>query len=402
MAARKPELMAPAGDWPSLRAAVQAGADAVYLGVRTLNMRATARNFEVGELPKVVSFCHEHDVHVYLTINTIIYETEIAAMESLLDDAKEADVDAIICWDAAVIEAARNRQIPVFLSTQASVSNSRAAAWYASRGVSRIVLARECTLEHLKSIRTRVDIGIEVFIHGAMCVSESGRCFMSQFLYGRSANRGDCLQPCRRAYRIIDPEEGHELDIENCYVMSPKDLCALPLLDKLLGIGVDSLKIEGRGRSPEYVKTVTKVYREAIDRYHEGTLDESMKKHLQERLSDVFNRGFSSGFLMGVPNDAWCDTYGSQAKTRKRFVGYVGNVYKKASAAEIRLEAGGMRQGDHVMVQGKTTGVHEQVAESLQVEHEPVREAAKGSRVGLRINGDIRPNDKVFVIEKIL
>ncbi|MFO7711388.1 MAG: peptidase U32 family protein [Candidatus Woesearchaeota archaeon] len=390
----KPELMAPVSDWPSLTAAVEAGADSVYCGLKELNMRATARNFERTQLPKVVEFCHSRSVKVYLTLNTIIYEKEIPIIKEILDMVR---VDAIICWDMAVITEARKRGIPVILSTQASVSNSTACNAYKELGVKRVVLARECTLEQISSIRKETDLELEVFAHGAMCVSVSGRCFLSQFLFNRSANRGDCLQPCRRAYIVKDPEEGHELSVSNHYIFSPQDLCILPFIDEVIETGIDCLKIEGRARSPEYVKTVTSAYRKAIDAFHDNTLTTELKDSLVEECRTVFNRGFSPGFFFGRPAD-WTTTYGSQATTRKVYLGEVKKYYQKIGVAEFTLETNPLQLGERIMFQGKTTGVKEQTVESLQKNHKPVEKAEKGERIALRTDFTVRPRDKVFLI----
>lgn len=255
----KPSLLSPAGDWPSLRAAVEAGADSVYLGVEGFNMRANARNFKVSELKKIVDFCHKNKVEVYVTVNTIIFEDELKKVDILLDKIKKAKADAIIAWDFSVIQLALKKNIPVHVSTQMSISNSESAKFFEKMGVAGINLARECSLKQIQDIKRKTKLEIETFIHGAMCISESGRCFTSQFLFKKSANRGDCLQPCRRGYIVKDAEEGHELELKNNYIMSPKDLCALPILDKLVKAGINRFKIEGRNRAPEYVKTVTEV-----------------------------------------------------------------------------------------------------------------------------------------------
>jgi putative protease len=329
----KPELLAPAGDWISLRAAVKAQADAVYFGIKELNMRANAKNFELSEMKKVVQFCHENNVKAYLTLNTIIYQSELDNIKKILDFAKKAKIDAVIAWDFSILKLCKELGLRIHLSTQASVSNFDSAKYYYDTfGVKRIVLARECTLQEIKKIicmieDSKIDLEIETFIHGAMCVSVSGRCFLSQFVFNKSANRGDCLQPCRRSYIVKDTEEEHEFKLENNFVMSPKDLCAMPFIDKLIDSGIHSFKIEGRNRSPEYVKIVVSCYRDIIDYYssmsqemcEDSFLDdlENKKKELVENLKTVYNRGFSSGFFLGRPISEWTDVYGSKATTRK-------------------------------------------------------------------------------------
>ncbi len=260
------ELISPVQDFVSLTAAIDAGADAVYFGLKEFSMRAKAKNFNLKELKKAVEICHKNNVKAYLTLNTIVYENELEQIKIILKKAKEAKIDAVHAWDMAVVKEALKLKISVHLSTQASVSNSEAASFYKKMGVSRVILARECSLKQIKEIKKKVkDLEVEVFVHGAMCVSVSGRCFMSHFLFGKSANRGECIQPCRRKYVVYEPEDKYKLALGEDYVMSPKDLCALPFIDKLISAGVDAFKIEGRNRSPEYVKVVTEVYREAID-----------------------------------------------------------------------------------------------------------------------------------------
>ena len=261
----KVELLSPAGDWASLTAAIETGCDAVYFGLKEFSMRANAKNFEISEMKKISSFCHENAVKCYLTLNTIIYDDEIPKLRDIVKEAKKAEIDAVMAWDMSVINICKENDQMFYVSTQASISNTESARYYKELGAGRVVLARELKLDQIKKIISESGIEVETFIHGAMCVALSGRCFMSQFVYGRSANRGDCIQPCRRKYNINDPETGAELEIGNNYVMSPKDLCALPFLDKLIEAGIKSFKIEGRNRSPEYVKEVTSAYRKAID-----------------------------------------------------------------------------------------------------------------------------------------
>ena len=299
---RLPELLAPAGNWAMLRAAVDAGCDAVYFGLKILNMRATANNFEISELSKVVKFCHDNKIRAHLTLNIIIYEDELEKAELVVKEAKKANIDAIICWDLSVIRLCKKHDVPFHISTQASISNSESAKFYADLGAERIILARECTLEQIKDLKSKVgNLPIETFIHGAMCVAVSGRCFMSQFSYCKSANKGDCIQPCRRSYKIIDEETGKEFSVENNYIMSAKDLCTMPILDKIVDAGISSLKIEGRAKAPEYVKTVVSCYRKAIDAIGNDTFTEDLKLKLYNELKISFNRDFSFGFYLGNP-----------------------------------------------------------------------------------------------------
>jgi putative protease len=397
---KKPELLSPVAGWPALRAAVSAGADAVYFGVKEFNMRANARNFSLAELPKATKFCHENKVKAYLTLNTIIYENELAKIKKILKKAKEAKIDAVILWDMAVLQEAKKLKLTVHLSTQASVSNSSAAEFYRKQGIRRIILARECSLKQIKEIKKNSKIEIETFIHGAMCVSVSGRCFLSQEIFGRSANRGDCLQPCRRQYVIMDAEEKHKLVLGKDYVISPKDLCALPFIGQLIKAGIASFKIEGRNRSPEYVKAVTEAYRAAIDDYFAKKLTNQKIKIYVKKLKEVYNRGFSSGFFIGVPSAKdFAHSYGSKAAKRKKYVGIVENYYKKVGAARIKLEAGSIKAGDRLIFEGNKTGVVEENAASMEIHNKKVKKAEKGSSVGIKTKNQLRKNDKVYVIK---
>jgi len=332
--------MAPAGSWESLRAAVGAGCDSVYFGSKLLNMRANAKNFELSEISKVVDFCHLNNVKAYMTLNTIIYEDDLDKVELAIRTAKESNVDAIIAWDLAVINEAKKQKVNFHISTQASVSNSESLKNYSDLGAKCVVLARELNLEQISKITKNSDIMVEVFGHGAMCVSESGRCFISQFSYGHSANKGDCLQPCRRQYHVKDFETGQELVLDNNFVMSPKDLCTIEIIDKIIESGVDILKIEGRNRSPEYVKTVVECYREAIDSYYKQNLNLELKEKLIERLSTVYNRKFHTGFFVFRPGDKeFTNIYGTDSKKIKKYIGKILKFYSKINVFEIIIES---------------------------------------------------------------
>lgn len=415
IALRRPELMAPAGDMISLRAALDSGADAVYFGIVSMNMRANAKNFAVEDLPEVARQCHEAKAKAYLALNTIIFDHETDLAEKLINAAAEAGIDAIICWDFSVVELALKHKMKVILSTQMSVANAHSMAFlYKSFGICRFVLARECTLEEITNIRRNLKlllgadaekIEIEVFAHGAMCVSVSGRCFMSQFAFGESANRGECRQPCRREYLIKDIREGKEFLLGQNYVMSPKDLCSLPFLEKLLDAGVDSLKIEGRGRSAEYVSEVTKCYRRFIDFYMENrnkpTFEadiDVLRKELIEKADAVFNRGFSDGFFFGRQISEWSGGNGSKATHRKTHLGIVTNFFKKVTVAEIKVEARDFNVGDELMFQGPTTGVKTLKVISIEEDGKTVTTARKGSVVGVKLSDVVRENDQVFMI----
>ena len=392
------ELLAPAGNMEMLSAAINAGADAVYFGVKGLNMRAASANFSITDISKIVDKCHKNNIKCYLALNTIVYQDELKKVEEILNEAKNCDVDAIICWDNSVILLAKKLNLEIHISTQASISNSISADFYYNLGASRCVLARETTLDDIKRIKTQSKMEIEVFAHGAMCLSESGRCFISENLYGLSANRGQCIQPCRRSYNLIDPETKKELKIEDNYVLSPKDLCILPFLEKLVPY-VDALKIEGRGRSPEYVKYVVEAYREALSLIESNSYTQSDKKRLIEKVDQVYNRGFSEGFYMGRPVEEFTDSYGSKSTKVKKYVGYVKNYYKKPMVAEIYLEASNLRSGDRILIVGPTTGVFEQNIESLMVNDKLEKLALKKSIITIKIDHIVRKNDKVYIWE---
>lgn len=395
----KPELMAPAGNWTMLRTAVNSGADAIYFGVDQLNMRAKAKNFTVEELKEVVEFCTEKGVKSYLTLNTIIYEDEIELAEKLVSEAKNTGVDMVICWDLSVINICRKYNMPFAISTQASVSNSSSAKLYKELGAERVVLARECSLEDIKKIKSEIDIDVEAFIHGAMCIAVSGRCFMSHELFDKSANRGECIQPCRREYEIKDTQTGNEMILGKDYVMSPKDLCCVEFIDELIEAGIDSLKIEGRKRSPEYVAVVVSTYRKAIDLYFEGKLTDQVKKGFLEDLSKVYNRGFSSGFYFKTPStEEFTDGYGNQAAVKKTYVGKVLNYFKKQNVGFVRIETGDLSLNDKVYIIGETTGVVELNIESIFSDDKKVNKASKGEEITFPCAELIRPRDKVYKI----
>ncbi|MGE5350672.1 MAG: peptidase U32 family protein [Acidobacteriota bacterium] len=396
---KKPELMAPAGDWTMLTTAVKSGADAVYFGIEKLNMRAKARNFTLEGLPEIVSFCKENGVKTYLTLNTIIFEEEIGELDEIIPAAKKAGVDMIICWDLALVEKCREHDMPFCVSTQASISNSASANLFKSLGARRIVMARECSLDEIKKIRAKTDLEIEAFIHGAMCIAVSGRCFMSHHLFGKSANRGECIQPCRREYEVIDGQIDKSMVLGEDYVMSPKDLCSIEYIDMLIEAGIDSFKIEGRKRSPEYVARTVSVYRRAIDLYFEGNLTDEIKKDMLHDLEKVYNRGFSSGFYFDVPSSAeYANIYGSIATTKKEYIGKVINYYRKTGIAHIKLETGSISVGEELLVIGQTTGVVELKLPNMVNNEVNVTEAQKGDEVTFECAEIIRPKDMVYKV----
>ena len=394
--------MSPAGDWTMLSAAVNAGADAVYFGVDKLNMRAKAANFTVDELPEIVRVCKEKNVKTYLTLNTIVFEEELSDLDQIVSAAKAAGVDRIICWDLAVTQICKKYEMPFCISTQGSVSNSLSADLYKQLGAVRIVLARECSLEEIKKIRVVTDLEIEAFIHGAMCIAVSGRCFMSHHMFGPSANRGECIQPCRREYEIKDTITGKEMVVGEDYVLSAKDLCTIEFIDQLIEAGIDSFKIEGRKRSPEYVAKAVSVYRRAIDLYFEKKLTADVKKELLKELEEVYNRGFSSGFYFGKPSsEDYADIYGSKATTRKEYIGKVINYYKKNHVAYIELESGKVSVNENIMIIGPTSGVVNLTLNKIQNEDDVVDTAAKGVRITIQCDEQVRPHDRVYKIVNI-
>jgi U32 family peptidase len=406
---KKPELLAPVQDYMSLTAAVENGADAVFFGIKGFNMRAGAKNFTVADLPKITKIAHKNKIKTYLAINTIIYENELKKIEVILKKVKAAKVDAIICWDFAIIQLAKKLGIEVHVSTQASIANSETAEFYRKLGATRVVLARECSLEQIKEIKKNTKAEIEVFIHGAMCVSISGRCFMSQYLFNKSANRGECQQPCRRKYLIKQVDGDQELELGEDYVMSPKDMCTMDFIEQILDLRIDCLKIEGRNRSPEYVATVTSAYRQIIDfiysaKKHDKKFQEELKKlkiELAEKLNTVYHRGQSSGFFLGKPIDEWSQSNGSQATQKKVYIGKVIKFYRKIGVAEILIQGKiKLKIGAKVIFQGPTTGSVEEKVSSLEIEHSAVKEATGGEKVAIKINSIVRHNDEVYLIKK--
>lgn len=398
---KKPELMAPAGDWPSLTAAINAGADAVYFGLDGMNMRAASKNFKINDLKEIVDFCKNRGVKSYLTLNIIFFDKEQALIDKALENAQKAGVDMIICWDFSVIEKCNNINIPFCVSTQASVSNSYAVNYYGKLGAKRIVLARECSLDEIKEIKRKTNVEIEAFIHGAMCVAISGRCFMSHHLFGKSANRGECIQPCRRDYLIYDDEIDQSLLLGEDYIMSPNDLCSIEFIDKLIEAKIDAFKIEGRKRSPEYVQTVVATYRKAIDLYFENKLTDQIKKEFLENLRKVYNRGFSSGFYFDLPSsDDYANIYGSLAVQKKIYVGKIINYFKKSKIAHAYLEAGNILSDSEILIQGKTTGVVETKLNGFMVNDKARQKAEKGDEITFYCETSVKANDLLYKIEK--
>lgn len=399
---KKTELLAPAGTWSCLKTAVENGADAVYFGIKHMNMRDRAGNFERNELPGVMRYLKEHSVRGYLTLNTIYYNHELEKVRQVISIARNAGVDAIICWDMAVFSCAKEAGIPVHLSTQASVANYQAFRFYAELGASRIILARECTLADIAAIsrQARSDgltCEIETFVHGAMCVSVSGRCFLSEETFGKSANRGQCIQPCRRLYKITDVEdEDNQYILGQNYVLSPKDLCSVEILPDLIRAGITSFKIEGRIRPPEYVKATVSCYRDALDAIESGEFTPERGAALKEKLAKTYNRGFSEGFYNGL-NPDWISD-GPATKESKCYCGEVVTYYPRIQVAEFAIRAGEVAVGDKILVYGKKTPAHYHIIEEIQINHESVPSAEKGEHCGIKIAALVRPGDKLFRI----
>ena len=388
---KKYEIMAPAGNFSMLSSAVKAGADAVYFGIKEFSMRNNAKNFAIEELDKINKICGAK-IKKYLTINVIIYDEETKKIEEILKKVK-GRVDAVICWDLSVINLCHKLKIPFHISTQASVSNSESAKFYKNLGAERIVLARELNLEQIKEISKIIPV--ECFVHGAMCVAVSGRCFMSEHLFKRSANRGMCAQVCRRSYILTD-DEGRKLKINRNTVMSAKDLCSLPFIEKLKDAGITSFKIEGRNRDARYVDSVVRIYRKALDK---KLTKEEIKEGLDE-LKKVYNRGFSSGFYLGTPtSDDFSTVENSSATTTKQFIGKVTHYYPQAKAGAILLSTGELKVGDNIAIIGNTTGIEKIKIESLEIKNSSVEKASKGEEVGIKLP-KVRVNDEVYIIKE--
>lgn len=404
------EIMAPAGSFESLQAALKGGANSIYFGVEQLNMRAkAANNFKLTDLEEVVAICSAKDVKTYLTVNTILYNHDLKMMRKLLDEVKRTGVTAIIASDLAAIMYANEIGVEVHISTQLNVSNIDEVTFF-SKYADVIVLARELTLKQVKFIVEEIErkqitgpggelVRVELFAHGALCVAISGKCYMSLATYNSSANRGACLQNCRRSYKVIDEETGDELVIDNKYIMSPKDLSTISIVDQMVDAGVTVLKLEGRGRASDYVYTVTKVYRDAVDAYQAGTYTEEKIAAWKESLLSVFNRGlWEGGYYLGKKLGEWSASYGSQAKKEKVIIGKATHYYAKAKRAVFRLESGGLKKGDNVIITGKTTGIITMTINGMFVNDAAGTEAKKGDEVVFDVPERVRTNDKLFLI----
>lgn len=402
------EIMAPAGNFECLMAAIQGGADSVYFGVGNLNMRShSANNFTNEDLKEVVRICKEHNVKTYLTLNIVVYQTEMEDVRKALEAAKEAGISAVIASDMAVILMARSMGIEIHASTQMNISNFEAAKFYA-QFADVIVLARELTLPQIKDISQRIEdehicgpsgnlLQLELFIHGALCMSISGKCYLSLHEYGASANRGSCYQLCRRGYRVTDLETGRELEIDNKYIMSPKDLCTIEFIDKIIDAGISVFKIEGRARSAEYVKIVTEAYRKAADAVGEGFYTDQMKQELKDRLSGVFNRGFWDGYYQGARLGQWSEVYGNKAARKKVYAAKITNYFSKLGVAEVLVEAGELKVGDDILIIGPSTGCVELKIAEIRVDLKPVEKAVKGDLCSIPVAEKLRRSDKLYL-----
>lgn len=410
MTNNKVELMAPAGNFESLNAAIKAGANSVYFGIKGLNMRSLgAKNFELKDLNQIVKICKENNVKTYLTLNTVIYDNDFELMKKIIHAAKENGIDSIIAMDMSVVNYCKQIEMNVHISTQANISNIEAVKFY-SQFSDTLVLARELSLQQIKNICDEIKkqnikgpsgnlVKIEIFIHGALCVSISGKCYMSLASYNKSANRGECLQVCRRKYKVIDEETNNELVIDNKYVMSPSDLCTIRILDKIISSGVSILKIEGRGRSADYVYTVVKVYREAVDAYYENEYNENKFESWENKLKSVFNRGFwHGGYYLNENIGEWSNVYGSKATKKKIYVGDVTNFYSKKSVADIDLKSEEINLDDEFLIIGNTTYIQGKI-KSIHTDEGSVNKAKKGQLVSITVPEKVRKNDKFYILK---
>lgn len=410
----KMEIMAPVGSYESLMAAIQAGADSVYFGVGNLNMRSrSANNFSLGDMERIADIARQHGVRTYLTVNTIIYDNEIDEMRAIVDKACEVGISAIIASDFAVMEYARSKGVEIHASTQCNISNFEAARYY-SRFADVVVTARELSLRQVADITKAIAennirgpqgelLQIEVFAHGALCMSVSGKCYLSLDNYNYSANRGACLQLCRREYLVKDLESDIELVVDNKYIMSPKDLCTIGFLDKIVKAGVRVLKIEGRGRSADYVQTVVTCYREALKAIEENRYTPELIDGLTERLRTVFNRGFWDGYYLGRKMGEWSERYGSQATENKVFLGLVTNYFNRIGVAEARMQTSeSLSVGEEVMITGQTTGVYRGTITELRLDKGAVNEVKQGDVFSFKTGTPVHRGDKLYRVDKVI
>ena len=405
------EIMAPVGSYESLAAAIQAGANSVYFGIEQLNMRAkSSNNFTTEDLQEIVSICKENNIKSYLTVNTILYDHDLHLMRNIIDIAKKSNISAVIASDQAAINYANSVDVEVHISTQVNVSNIETLKFYAHYA-DVIVLARELSLKQVKYITDKIKekkitgpsgklIKIEIFVHGALCMAVSGKCYLSLHEQNSSANRGACLQTCRKAYTVTEKESGIDFEVDNEYIMSAKDLKTIDFLDKVLDTGVSVLKIEGRGRPPEYVFKVVSAYDQAIKSVIDGSFNRKKIEKWNEKLSEVFNRGFWGGYLFGRELGEWSEVYGSKATKVKTYIGKGTNYFKNVGVAEFLVESGSLSNGDEILISGPTTGVIEMKIENIHVKEKPVNKAVKGEYMSVKIDKVIRRSDKLYKVEK--
>lgn len=399
--------MAPVGSYESLMAAIQGGADSIYFGIEGLNMRSrSSNNFTTEDLHKIVAICKENGIKSYLTVNTVIYGEDLSLMRTIIDAAKETDVSAIIASDVAPMSYARSIGVEVHLSTQLNISNVEALKFYALFA-DVVVLARELNLEQVSEIFRQIQeqqikgpngqlIRIEMFAHGALCMAVSGKCYLSLHEMNASANRGACMQICRRGYTVKDKESNIELDIDNQYIMSPKDLKTIHFMNKMMDAGVRVFKIEGRARGPEYVRTVTSCYKEAVVAYCNGTYTDEKIEAWDERLRSVFNRGFWDGYYLGQRLGEWSSKYGSGSTKRKVYVAKGIKYFSSLGVAEFEMESGSLKVGDEILITGPTTGAVMQTIDEIRVELNPVQETVKGERFSFKVGEKVRPSDRLY------
>ncbi len=406
------QLLSPAGNWESLRAAANAGADNIYFGIQDFNMRSRgAKNFALEDLSEISQFCKKKKVDTFLTVNTVLYDSDIKRMKEIVDEAKKNNVSGVIVSDFAAIQYAHKINMPICISTQMSISNIEAVKYF-SQYADRLILARELSLEQIKDIVKKIEkeeikgpsgqlVEIEVFGHGALCVAISGRCNMSLYCYNSSANRGECTQVCRRAYKVIDLETKQELKIKNNYVMSPKDLCTIGMLDKIIDSGVKILKIEGRGRTVEYVDTTTRIYKEAITAIQDGEFTTKKIECFNEKLDNVFNRGFGTGMYMGRDYNEWATGDGNQAKEKRVFVGKVLHFFSKKKVALVKVSTDvEIKQGQRCLIIGNKTGLVDFKLNDMVIDNQKVQVVKQYQEFTVKAPSTVRKNDDVFVIVK--
>jgi putative protease len=403
------EIMAPAGSWTSLQAAIQGGANSVYFGIEQLNMRAkSSNNFTLKDLIEIAELCNKKNIKTYITLNTIIYDHDLILMKKIVDTAKQTGITAIIASDQAVISYAASINMEVHISTQTNITNIETIHFF-SHFADVVILSRELSLLQIKKITKEIKkqkikgpsgnlIQIEIFAHGALCVAVSGKCYMSLHTTNSSANRGACIQNCRKTYMVTDKEDGYQFEIDNEYILSPKDLCTIGFLDRVLDSGINILKIEGRGRSPEYVKTTTRCYREAADALLEGTYNKGKVKGWMNKLETVYNRGFWDGYYLGQKFGEWTEIHGSKATKKKVYLGKAKKYFTKIQVAEFNLETQQLKEGENIFITGRTTGIIETVAGEMRLNDKQVKGVKKGDNFSMKLDYTVRPSDKLYKV----